>query len=95
MPQDLSDEMIKETYEFGKEEFKKRGIDIEKLKESLKEQKLIEDKFNKSIWDNNRPSKYETWKMIAKVIANGDIKYYRPKLKPNTHWSNYPESGSL
>lgn len=41
------------------------------------------------------PSKQETFKMLAKVIVTGDTNYYEPKQKPNTHWTNYPESGGL
>ncbi|KAB2914980.1 MAG: hypothetical protein F9K23_12720 [Bacteroidetes bacterium] len=45
--------------------------------------------------DNDKPSSYETWQMIADVITSGNANLYKPTLKPNTHWSNYPESGTF
>jgi hypothetical protein len=92
---DITDEMIKQSFEQAKDEFIKHGIDLETFKKSIKEQKENQDRDNKEMIDNNSPSKYETWNLIAKVIVTGDKKYYRPKLKPNTHWSNYPNSGNL
>lgn len=41
------------------------------------------------------PSEQETFQMIAKVLVTGKTKYYKPTKKPNTHWSNWPESGGL
>lgn len=41
------------------------------------------------------PSKQETFQMIAKVLETGDTTFYKPTKKPNTHWSNWPESGGL
>jgi len=29
------------------------------------------------------------------VLATADASRYRPTLTPNTHWSNWPDSGSL
>jgi hypothetical protein len=40
------------------------------------------------------PSEQETYQLIAKVLANQDSTLWRPKLKPNNHWSNW-ESGNL
>ncbi|AEB44482.1 DUF7003 family protein [Micromonospora maris] len=42
-----------------------------------------------------RPSDSETFHQIADVLATGDLSRYAPSLPPNTHWSNWPESGSL
>ena len=41
------------------------------------------------------PRSYETYPMLAEVLASRDAARYRPTLKPNTHWSNWPEAGSL
>ncbi|WP_367320808.1 hypothetical protein [Streptomyces sp. HUAS ZL42] len=41
------------------------------------------------------PSASETYQQIAEVLASGDISRYRPSLSPNTHWSNWPDSGQL
>ena len=41
------------------------------------------------------PSSYETYRLIAAVLANRDPSRYRPTLKPNSHWTNWPQAGSL
>lgn len=50
---------------------------------------------NKEIWQKYRPSSYETWKLIAKVLVSGDTSLYKPTIKANTHWKNWPDSGSM
>ena len=45
-------------------------------------------------WEN-RPSTYETWQQIARVLATGDTTIYNPSLASNTHWKNWPEGGSM
>ena len=52
-------------------------------------------------WDHPRlmeqelPSSCESFKMLARVLAKRDPGEYRPTEPPNTHWSNWPQSGSL
>lgn len=41
------------------------------------------------------PSSYETYRLIAAVLASRDPSRYRPTLKPNSHWTNWPQAGSL
>ena len=41
------------------------------------------------------PSTQVTFQMIAKVLETGDTNYYKAVKKPNTHWSNWLESGKL
>jgi hypothetical protein len=41
------------------------------------------------------PSSYETYPMLAVVLETRDPTRYRPTLPPNSHWSNWPEQGSL
>lgn len=41
------------------------------------------------------PSGHETFRMIAEVLGSGDPDRYRPTLPANTHWSHWPEAGSL
>ncbi|NUT35196.1 MAG: hypothetical protein HOV79_19240 [Hamadaea sp.] len=41
------------------------------------------------------PSETETFQQLAVALETGDLTAYRPTLPPNTHWSNWPESGSL
>lgn len=41
------------------------------------------------------PSSYETYRLVAEVLATRDPSRYRPTLPPNNHWSNWPAAGSL
>jgi hypothetical protein len=41
------------------------------------------------------PSSYETFRLIAEVLASRDPSRYRPTLPPNNHWSNWPQAGAL
>lgn len=50
---------------------------------------------NKEEWENNRPSSYETWQLIAKVLVTGDITQYKPTLEPTSHWKNWPDAGTM
>ena len=46
-------------------------------------------------WNDNRPSSYETWQQLAKVIVTGDVSLYQPTLQPNSHWSHWPDAGTM
>ncbi len=41
------------------------------------------------------PSTYETFPLLAEVLATRDPSRFCPTLPPNNHWSNWPEAGSL
>jgi hypothetical protein len=41
------------------------------------------------------PSTSETFQVIADVLVTGDSTRYMPTKTPNTHWSNWPEGGTL
>ncbi len=41
------------------------------------------------------PSQSETYQLIAVVMESLAPTRYRPTLAQNTHWSNWPDSGSL
>lgn len=45
--------------------------------------------------DGELPSQSRTFQMIADVLVTGDAAKYRPTEEPNTHWSNWPEGGTL
>ena len=45
--------------------------------------------------DNERPSGSETFRQLARVLESGDLSEYRPSAPPNTHWSNWPDGGTL
>ncbi|MFD1827565.1 DUF7003 family protein [Mumia zhuanghuii] len=41
------------------------------------------------------PSGAEVYRQLAEVLVTSDPRQYRPSEPPNTHWTNWPESGSL
>ncbi len=41
------------------------------------------------------PSASEVYRLMADVVVAADPSRYRPTEEPNTHWSRWPESGSL
>jgi hypothetical protein len=41
------------------------------------------------------PSAHDTFRMIAEVLVSGDPTRYAPTRDPNTHWSHWPEAGTL
>jgi len=86
----ISEEQLKSIYAFNKEISGLHGMDFES-----REQELRSEERNKKEWTENRPSVYETWQQIAKIIATGDTSCYNPTLPPNTQWVNWPDSGSL
>ncbi|CAM5506143.1 DUF7003 family protein [Streptomyces aurantiogriseus] len=45
-------------------------------------------------WDT-LPGDHETFRQLAEVLATGDPTRYRPTLPPNTHWSHWPDAGTL
>lgn len=45
-------------------------------------------------YEDDPPSNHEVYQQIAEVLVSGDVTRYAPTLSPNTHWSNWPESGT-
>lgn len=45
--------------------------------------------------DGEMPSDSTTFQALAKVLQTGDTTLYRPRRKPNTHWTRWPEGGVL
>jgi len=41
------------------------------------------------------PSQSEAFQLLAKAMVVGDPATYRPTEPPNTHWSHWPDAGSL
>lgn len=41
------------------------------------------------------PSEVESFRQLAQVLITGDVAFYKPNQQPNTHWSNWPEGGTL
>ena len=92
----MSDEQLRATYEFNKNLVGgDYPLDYESFAFMFRQQEQSTSGFNQNQYQDNRPSSYETWQLIAKVIATGDTTLYKPTLKPNTHWTNWPDSGSM
>ena len=91
----MTDEHLRQTFEFNKNLTGLEGMTFESFAQSFRQQEILSDDWNREIWENNRPSSSETWQLIAKVIVTNDPKQYKPTLEPNTHWSNWPDSGSM
>jgi hypothetical protein len=45
--------------------------------------------------EKKRPSGSEVFQQLARMLATGNAKLYRPSHPPNTHWKNWPEGGRL
>lgn len=45
--------------------------------------------------NQERPGQNETFIMLADALETGDLKLFKPTLPANTHWSNWPEGGTL
>lgn len=69
----LSHEDLVRTYEANKAIGGVGGIDLATFIAIAKRQEIIQDEWNLQQWEENRPSSYETWQMIAKVIVTGDV----------------------
>jgi hypothetical protein len=92
----ISDEHLKATYEFNRNLVPgQEYMDYESFAALFRQQEQSNTAFNQGQWDDNRPGSYETWQLLAKVIAMDDITLYKPTLPPNTHWKNWPDSGSM
>jgi hypothetical protein len=92
----LSDEQLRSAYELNKQFPQNQPfMDFDNFVELYRAQEQSNDSYNQEQWNDNRPSAYETWRLLAKVIATGDPSVYQPTLISNTHWKFWPESGSL
>lgn len=91
----MTDEHLRQTFEFNNHLTGLGGMTFESFAQSFRQQAILNDDWNREIWENKRPSSYETWQQIAKVIVTNDPKQYIPTLEANTHWTNWPDSGSM
>jgi hypothetical protein len=55
----------------------------------------LEEWHHPDVVADERPSQSETFRALADVLVSGDPGRYRPTQPPNTHWSNWPDGGSL
>ncbi|MGX7686033.1 DUF7003 family protein [Flectobacillus sp. BAB-3569] len=91
----MTDEHLRQTFELNKNLTGLGGMTFENFVQAVRYQEMINNGGNRKIWKNNRPSSYETWQLIAKVIVANDPMQYNPTLAPNTHWTNWTDSGSM
>jgi hypothetical protein len=91
----ISDQQLLQAYALQQASNNQLNMSLEAFTELFRNQETTNTQWNKAQWEDNRPGSYETWQQLARVIATGDIYYYRPSLEPNTHWKNWPDSGSL
>jgi hypothetical protein len=91
----MTEEHLKQTFEFNKNLTKNEEMNIDTFITSFRNQEKMNNEYNNEQWNSNRPSSYETWQQIAKVIATNNTDYYKPTIRSNTHWINWPESGSM
>lgn len=55
----------------------------------------LEEWHHPDLVNDEKPSDSRTFQMIADVLVSGDPALYQPTEAPNTHWSNWPEGGTL
>lgn len=92
----VSDEQLRMTYELNRNSVADGNfLNYEAFAGMFRQMEKSRSEHNKIQYRDNRPSSYETWQLIARVIISGDVSLYKPTLKPNSHWSNWPESGSM
>ncbi|WP_426060026.1 DUF7003 family protein [Hymenobacter sp. B1770] len=91
----LSTEQIAAAFELNQKHGSLNGMDLAALTDAIRAQEERMGQLEREQWETTRPSSYETWQQLAKVLATGDTSHYHPTLAPNTHWSNWPESGFL
>ena len=92
----LSDSELKTVYEYNKNLIAgEYPLDYESFATLFRQNEQSTGSYNQQQRRDNRPGSYETWRLIAKVIATGDPSVYKPVLAPNTHWKNWPDSGTM
>ena len=92
---DISEEQIKQAYEFNKTFGSLGEITYEEFSAMLAQKDNGKNEWNSEQLNDNRPSTYETWQLIAKVISANDAALFKPARESNTHWKYWEESGSL
>lgn len=91
----MPEEDIVDTYEQNRSLGALQHMTLANFSAAIRAQEERTGTYERHQWNEARPSSYQTWQQLAKVLATGDVNYYKPTSKPNTQWSNWPESGSL
>ena len=55
----------------------------------------LEEWFHPDLVNDELPSDCETFQQLAEVLTTGELSHYQPSQHPNTHWSNWPDGGTL
>lgn len=55
----------------------------------------IDEWYHPDIPGGEKPSENETFQAIAKVLVAADPTLYKVEKAPNSHWSNWPDGGTL
>lgn len=55
----------------------------------------LEEWCHPDLLNGQLPSTSETFRSLAEVLASGDVSLFQSAELPNTHWSNWPEAGTL
>lgn len=56
---------------------------------------LLDEWHHPNVVEEELPSEVESFQQLAEVLASGDVSRYSPSESPNTHWSNWPDGGTL
>lgn len=94
-PETMSDEAIARSYATNQQAGALANMPLDDLQAAVRAQEERSMRYAMQEWESSRPSSYETWQQLAKVLATGEPRHYQPSLPANTHWSNWPDSGSL
>ena len=74
------------------------GTDAEKrfnVPDSLLPILTLDDWYHPDLAMEELPSQLESFQQLQEVLLTGDPTNYTQPMKGNTHWSNWPESGTL
>ncbi len=92
----LSDEQIWMSYEISKMNVCENQIPaFGEFVKMARQQELANAAFDEKQRTRCAPGNYETWQMLAKVITTKDISFYKPTLPANSHWTHWPDAGSM
>ena len=72
-----------------------RGELMMRLPPDLPQILRLEEWHHPNVVAEELPSASPTFQMIAEVMVSGDPRKYAPKMAANTHWSHWPDGGSL
>lgn len=63
--------------------------------EDLIELLVLDEWCHPDVVNEARPSGSATFQRLVEVLVHGDVSRYQASEAPNTHWSNWPDGGSL